>query len=129
MMRLLRSAFFLVGVSVLLWLSSENQDTRLVLLFGVLLSILLALRVMVRADLSRLAPLITAGIGGFVGLSTPLLAALLMLLKIGLHSHPTPDFSLSQVIEVLWRIPFFLAGGLLLGLGIGWFWRTRDSSA
>ncbi len=129
MLRLLRSAFFLVGASVLLWLSSENQDARLALLFGALLSILLALRVTVRADLTCLSPLITAGIGGLVGLSTPLLAALLMLLKIGLHSHPTPDFSLSQVIDVLERAPFFLAGGLLLGLGIGWFWRTRDSSA
>lgn len=123
MLRFLRYAFFLVGASVLLWLSTENRDVPLALLLGAVCSLLVGVRIAIRMGSSRFSPITLAGTGGLVGLLTPALAVMLMTLKIGLHSHPAPDFTLFQVIEVLERTPFFVVGGLLAGLGMGWFWR------
>lgn len=128
MLRLLRFAFLLLGALVLLWLSTESRDVRLTLLFGSVFSLLAGLRIAFRLGLSRFSPITLAGIGSLVGLLTPVLTALLMLLKVGLHSHPTPDFTLSQVMGVFERAPYFIAGGLLVGWSIGWFWSLRRSS-
>lgn len=128
MLRLLRFAFLLLGALVLLWLSTESRDVRLTLLFGSVFSLLAGLRIAFRLGLSRFSPITLAGIGSLVGLLTPVLTALLMLLKVGLHSHPTPDFTLSQVMGVLERAPYFIASGLLVGWSIGWFWSLRRSS-
>lgn len=127
MLRLLRIAFILLGAFILLWLSTENRDVRLTLSLGVVFCLLVGLRAAIRMGVSRISPLALAGIGGLIGLFTPLLAVILMILKIGLHSHQTPDFTLFQVIEVLARAPFFMLGGFLAGLGVGWFWRIRGS--
>lgn len=128
MLRVLRFAFLLLGALVLLWLSTESRDVRLTLLFGSVFSLLAGLRIAFRLGLSRFSPIVLAGIGSLVGLLAPVLAALLMILKIGLHSHPTPDFTLSQVMGVLGRAPYFIVGGLLVGWSIGWFWSLRRSS-
>jgi hypothetical protein len=43
--------------------------------------------------------------------------AVLILLKVGLHAHPVPDFSTADVVAVLSRIPIWTAAGGLLGAG------------
>lgn len=117
--RLLRIAFILVGIAIFIWLSFENRSMLLVLIFSSLSSVLIAILLIHRVGIDRLSLYLWVMAGGVCGLAAPLLAVLLMLLKNGLHSHLAPDFSLAQVISVLQRAPFFVLGGMLVGLGMG----------
>ena len=45
------------------------------------------------------------------------MAAVLILLKIGLHAHPVPEFSSADAAAVLARVPIWAAAGGLLGAG------------
>lgn len=65
--------------------------------------------------------------GVFFGLLVAPLAVLLMLLKSGLHGHPSPDFSLEQVQEVLWRVPLWCLVGALLKLGTSLLKMARET--
>ena len=60
-----------------------------------------------------------AGSGLLVGGLAPALAAALMLVKISLHSHATPDFTLGEILGLLWRTPIWAGAGALAGLGAG----------
>jgi hypothetical protein len=68
----------------------------------------------------RLASLGLYGLAA--GALAPALSAALMVVKISLHSHATPDFSLEEVMGLLWRAPVWAGAGLLAGLGLG-LWR------
>ena len=61
-------------------------------------------------------------VGGGAGLLLAPLAMLLMAFKSGIHGHGTPDYTVSQLWDVLCRIPYFVLGGSLVGLGSG-LWR------
>jgi hypothetical protein len=115
----LRIALILVGVALLIWLTFENHSELLVLIFAAICSVLFTLKLILWVGLDRFSVYAWVIGGGLSGLAVPLLAALFMFLKNGLHSHIAPDFTLAQVVSVLQRAPFFVIGGSLLGLGIG----------
>jgi hypothetical protein len=60
------------------------------------------------------------GFGGLLAglLAGPLIGSL-MVVKISLHGHNTPDFTLEELVGSLARAPVWTAAGLLAGLGIG----------
>lgn len=60
--------------------------------------------------------------GGLAGLLVSPLGLMLMALKTGAHGHVAADFTRPQIALLMARTPVFLAGGLLIGLGIG-LWR------
>jgi len=62
--------------------------------------------------------------GAFTGLLAPVVAVVLMILKAGAHAHPAPDFAPIQLLVVLQRIPVWVLGGILIGLGVS-VWRYR----
>jgi len=52
-----------------------------------------------------------------------LLAFLLITLKIGLHGHGTPDFTVDQIRTLFNLVPYLSISGLLIGFGCG-IWRV-----
>lgn len=105
------------------WLVSESTQTAVVLL--------LSLAAVASAGLPRAARRVTAAPGGMrraaiaalagclLGALVPLLAAVMMLVKVSLHSHATPDFSTGDLVAVLVRTPVWVIGGGLLGAAAG----------
>jgi cell division protein FtsX len=122
--RTLRIAAIVLGVSILIWLSLESRDVREALLLAGILSLLGA-----AAIWNRLPKTIRGYwlpmFGAVFGLLVPVLAALLMVLKTGMHAHSVPDFTLGQIFSVLQLIPVWVAVGAVLGLAAAWWHATR----
>lgn len=57
--------------------------------------------------------------GAAAGAASALVAVLFMAMKVSLHSHTGPDYSLEAVVGVLARAPQWGIAGLLCGLGLG----------
>lgn len=114
----LRLAGLLLGMGILVWLPFEDTRPVWSMGFAAGISALLAvsrLRGLHESGVRWLRRL--AGAGALAGLATPFLAAALMLVKSGLHAHPSPDFTPQQFVEVLALAPAWFFGGLLLGSG------------
>lgn len=121
--RQLRVAFILVGFAFFVWLPFEDQNLRWVLLLASLASILIVVYLAIRVFPARLGNHYFPILGVIAGLLIPPLAVLLMALKTGLHGHLVPDFTRSQVISVLQRMPVWMVAGFLVGLGLA-IWRS-----
>jgi hypothetical protein len=71
-------------------------------------------------EMTRRALLLSgAGLGLGGGVLAPLIAAVLILLKISLHTHPYLDFSPADIRLLAAGIPVWAASGLLIGLAAG----------
>lgn len=123
--RLLRIAVILLGAVVLFWLSIEDQNEGWALLLALFLSFLIAIVLYLRLGDGRLGFFLIPVLGALSGLLVPVLAVLLMVVKIGLHGHGEPDFSIAQVSEVLQRIPIWIVAGLLIGVGVAVWQATK----
>lgn len=125
----LRGAGLLLGAILLFWLPIEDTSTRTPMLLATLVVILLAAYQIQRFAASPCRQLWVRHtlLGGLGGVGIPVLAAGLMILKSGIHSHGFPDYPLSQFFDVLSWSPTMLAAGVLLGLGAGAFrwWQCR----
>jgi hypothetical protein len=115
-----RLAVLAWGLLVLFWLPFEDLDQRWVIAFAAALCLLAAARFLLPSRTAGqvsqpwwTAPLI----GALAGACVAPLAVLLMWIKTGLHGHTSPDFTFDQVISILFRAPYWAAGGLLVGLG------------
>ncbi|MBX3047797.1 MAG: hypothetical protein KIT46_07795 [Anaerolineales bacterium] len=56
--------------------------------------------------------------GALLGLAMPLFAVGLMAFKGGLHGHAFPDFTVHQILTILYAAPYTLLAGLVLGWSI-----------
>jgi hypothetical protein len=115
-----------LGVALLLWLPFEDSGIDVVLAFSTLICGWCALRFLLSIPPGRenwLRRYVFAG--ALAGLAVSPLAFLLMALKTGLHGHPSPDFTVGQLREVLASTPLWLLAGLLLGFGSGLWRATR----
>jgi hypothetical protein len=128
----------LLGIALFIWLPFEDTRLNLVLLFSAALVLLFLSRYLLSKHAAHwLAAISQPGSGSLpgvvfyalfglvAGLAVTPGAILLMVFKIGVHSHPVPDFSIDQVMWVIQRTPAWGLGGLLLGLGIGLFQIAR----
>ena len=61
---------------------------------------------------------LSSSLGLLLGLASPLVILLLMVLKTGLHAHG-PEFSPAQINWVIRQIPLWTISGLLAGAGLG----------
>jgi hypothetical protein len=119
----LRWAALAVGAGLLVWLPIEDIHVFWPLLFSGLACFLIAAFSLwrVRPD-NRKGFLLHLLAGLLAGALLPLGAVFLMVFKSGAHGHGVPDFSPGQISSVLFRIPIFALGGLLMGLGAA-LWR------
>ena len=108
------------GVVILIWLTSEATDIRVVAFLGLGLSIgILGLMTIHRFGGCEIQPKwwlsgAFAG-GGLVGLTATFMTFMLMLFKNVQHSHLTPDFSGDMMVDVLKLAPFWGIAGMLIG--------------
>jgi hypothetical protein len=64
-------------------------------------------------------PVCIALLGALFGGGVGPLAALLIAVKVGLHSHPVPDFAAGDTLQALALTPAWAIAGGLLGLALG----------
>lgn len=114
-----RAASLGTGIILLLWLPIEDTHLAWVILFAVLVSLLIVIRLLLTRKLaSKRSPwaLTLAGLSG--GLLVAPAALSLMAFKSGFHGHGFPDFTPEQVTTVLQNIPLWAFAGLLAGVGL-----------
>lgn len=111
-----------LGAVILFWLSVEDRSELPAVIMGSLIAITGASGYLV-AD-RRHRRLSIRGhvlVGMAAGLAVPVVAALLMTLKTGLHGHGVPDYTWEQYLAVLYTTPAWLIGGGLIAAGVGLF--------
>ena len=120
-----RFSAILAGMVLLFWLSIEDQSELPALLMSTLVAVLVAILYMVvgrrYTSLSVRAYLL---VGMIAGLAVPLVALALMTLKIGIHGHGVPDYSVQQYIHVVYTIPGWILGGALIAGGAALYQRS-----
>lgn len=110
----LRLVFGLVLLAVLVWLPFEDTQLKWSFLLAAAISVVLAVYWQSRMSFS---PVMMPVLGALLGAAAPLVAAILLLVKIGLHGHPSPDFTWNDFLSVLRSAPAWIFGGMLLGMG------------
>ena len=117
-----RGAWILTGLLGVAWVGLEERGLGAVTLLAWMISLTGLLTA--RARRNRREPVLRPSdlrwwllAGAAAGALAGPIAALLIPLKVGLHAHPVPDFSTSDVLAVLGRIPIWAAAGGLLGAG------------
>jgi hypothetical protein len=125
--RWLRLSGLLWIVLFLVWLPIEDLDERWVMAHAAAGCLWGSAYYLHRrpADLSRRWQSFLI-LGGAAGLMLTPAALFLMVFKNGLHAHPTPDFTVSQMGRVIELTPMWILSGLLIGLGAGIWWKTRN---
>jgi MFS family permease len=127
-----RAAWGLAGLLCFFWVAYEDRGLETLSFVAAAIAFaggLAALNRWVGSDkLSRRSWLMrTAGVGLVAGAAIGPITALLMLVKLGLHAHPDPDFGPEQFILALIRTIYWAGLGALIGLALGFVVReTRD---
>lgn len=101
----------------MVWLPSEDTDTRSVLLMALAAAALMGANLLLAVRGRSLLLFIGAGL--LSGLSVSPIAAGFMLIKIGLHGHGgVPDFTIEDFTQIFNRTLFLGAAGLCIGAGL-----------
>jgi hypothetical protein len=115
----------LLGIALLFWLPVEDTAETSAVLFAIAISTWLAIALFKskRADFRpSLYNYILAG--SLAGILVTPIALFLMVFKTGLHGHEAPDYTTQQFIAVARRMPAWITGGFLIGMGSG-IWITK----
>lgn len=128
--RAVRVAWFVTGLLWFMWLGIEDRGIVVILLLGAAISFSAALTGLDRWGSGKILSerqwwLRWAGFGLSMAIGIGPLALLLMMVKVGLHSHGLSDFDLGDVQQMLGVWPIWGMGALLLGLGWGSLARAR----
>jgi hypothetical protein len=111
------------GIAFFLWIGYEDLTLIPVTILGAVLPPLCLAHFLMRRFGGSPLParkgilLLTAG-GLLAGCLIPLATAVLMALKVSLHSHPNPDFPPEAVLAVMARTPVWALAGLLVGAAL-----------
>lgn len=113
-----RLTWLLFGALWFLWLGFEERSTLPAFVLASVLGLVLYVEGWSRWSLGSQGGdrgLRKAALGLAVGAAIAPLAGLFMLMKVSLHTHQQPDFTLEQVLQTLARTPAWAAAGLLVG--------------
>jgi hypothetical protein len=113
----------------LIWLPIEEQNVLGVVIISGAICIWAAFWILIKPVNSDQRIILRHSlVGAGAGLAIAPVAIFLMALKSGIHGHGTPDFTVAQMQQILYRTPFFALSGLLIGLGSGvWRLARKDS--
>ncbi|GEM_PF-1115832 len=123
----------LYGTALLIWMSLEDTGVVMPVIFGGTGALLILLAQAGRFTFfatarHRVVSLFVALLGAGLGAGTALIAAALMLIKNGWHSHVLPDFPFGLILDTLARAPFWAVAGTLFALGWQWArWAFEDN--
>jgi len=118
--RLSRAAWILTGLLGLAWIGVEDRGLTAVITLAWMIALSSLLTVRARRGSWVLQ-------GAAAGVLVAPIAAVLILLKVGLHAHPLPDFSSNQVASLLARMPVWAAAGGILGAGAALIERAAEA--
>ena len=107
-----RLAWAAAGLAWFFWLGLEDQGLGTVFAVAGLACLAIGIAVLRGGDRG---PAWAVLVGLLSGSAVPLIATLLMFLKVSLHGHPVPDFTLDDVRAALGRTPQWALAGLLAG--------------
>lgn len=119
-----RFVWAIAGVAWFVWLGYEDRGLSTVMSLSAVLCLALSLTWVARGRSGKKVGrrrwlLESMGIGLLVGALVPPVAVLLILVKISLHAHGTPDFTSGDVGEVIRRLPVWMLAGVLCGEALG----------
>jgi hypothetical protein len=125
-----RIAWGLTGILWFFWIAFEDRGLEALSVVAVAIAFAASLtalnRWMGNVKLPRRSWLLRTVTVGFVaGIAIGPLTALLMLIKMGLHAHPEPDFSPEQFVQALSRTIYWAALGATIGFVSGLFVREN----
>ena len=112
------------------WLGLEDRSLVIVALLGASLPAIFLAHFLLRRfggaalPLRKSMLLLSAG-GLLVGSLGPLTTAVLMAVKVSLHSDPIPDYTPEAVLGVVARLPVWALAGLLVGVALALWAYTR----
>src|SRR3989338_5850901 len=118
--RVLTLLTLLFGLAFFFWLGVEDMTLRPMALLGAALPALMVAGFLLRrfggAPLVARKGMLLLGAGGLLtGCGAPFSIAILMGIKVSLHSHNYPEYPPEAVVGVLARTPVWALAGLLLG--------------
>jgi hypothetical protein len=121
--RALTAATFAFGIAFFVWIGYEDTTLIPVTILGAALPLVFLAQFLTRrfggSPLpARKGTLLLGASGLLAGCTSPLATAVLMALKVSLHSHANPDFPPEAVLGVMARTPVWALGGLLLGAAL-----------
>ena len=116
----LRFAGLLLAIGIMVWLPIEESSELGVLVVSGLICIWGGIWLLTKTGVDDKHLILRHILVGFgAGLLVAPVAILLMAIKSGIHGHGSPDFTVSQMQNVLSRVPYFALGGVLVGTGSG----------
>ena len=122
---------YLFCVVFFFWLGLEDRSLVVVTLLGAGLTVVFVAHGLLRrfggAALSvRKSSLLLCAGGLLAGGLAPLATAVLMAVKVSLHSHAVPDYTPEAVLAVVARLPVWTVAGLLAGAALAlWAYSRR----
>ena len=120
----MRLSALVLGIFILIWLPFEDTNENIVVVIATAICVWFAVRYLLSPAPLHQSPWFRHLYAGVVaGLSITPVALLLMVFKLGLHGHETPDFSPFQMARIVELTPLWGTAGLLIGIGTGW-WRA-----
>lgn len=119
-----RAAWGLAGVLWFFWIAYEDRGLQALSFVAAAIALAAGLTVVNRwvagEELARRKWLLRTGtVGLAAGVAVGPLTALLMLVKLGLHAHPVPDFGPEQFIQALSHTLYWAGLGTMIGLALG----------
>jgi hypothetical protein len=119
-----RSTWVVTALVWFVWLAYEDRSLGTVIGLSAVICIAFALSAVSRWRGGKAAErrrwlLESMGIGLLTGALVAPVAVLLILIKISLHSHGTPDFTTSDIAQVMNRLPVWSLAGTLCGEALG----------
>jgi hypothetical protein len=125
---------FAFGIAFFIWIGYEDTTLIPVTILGAALPLIFLAHFLTRrfggAPLPTYKGMLLLSAGGLLtGCLAPLSIAILMALKVSLHSHANPDYAPEVVVGVMARTPVWALGGLLLGAALALIVYTRRRPA
>ncbi len=119
-----RIAWGLAGLLWFFWIAYEDQGLVALSFVAAAIAFAAGLTVLNRWAAGEMLPrrrwlLHSGSVGLVAGAAIGPLTALLMLVKLGLHAHPDPDFGPEQFMMALSRTFYWAGLGTLIGLALG----------
>ncbi|HLC05203.1 MAG TPA: hypothetical protein VJK02_19385 [Anaerolineales bacterium] len=119
-----RYAWMIAAPTAFFWIAYEDRSPSTVMGLSAIVCAAFAVTAIARWRGGILAErrrwlLETMGVGLATGALVAPVAVVLILVKISLHSHGTPDFTTSDIAQVMNRLPVWALAGVLCGEALG----------
>ena len=121
---IVRLVWVVVAPAWFVWIAVEDRTLGPVMLLAALVSSAFAITGLARwrsgSPVERRRWLLeSTGVGLAAGALVAPIAILLILIKISIHAHGTPDFSPTDIGAVMGRMPVWMLAGMLCGEALG----------